>query len=390
MTYKSDCTLPDELLDQIADQGLDALPELIRTIINAAMQIERQNHLGVSPYERSPERRDHANGYKSKTVATRVGKITFDVPQVREGVFYPQSLEKGLRSERALKLALAEMYVQGVSTRKVAAITERLCGFEVSSTQVSQATALLDEQLEAWRQRLLGRCKYLWLDAHYEKVRQDGQVRDAAVLKAVGLNEEGKRMVLGVSVSLSEQEAHWRTFLQSLVNRGLSGVELVISDAHTGLKQARRAVFGGVPWQRCQFHLQQNAQAYVPRHGMKAEVASDIRAIFNAANQHEAEALLAKMVKQYEKKASRLANWMETNIPEGLTVFAFPSAHRRRIRTANGLERLNREVRRRSRVAVLFPNEASCLRLVTAVLMEISDEWETSRTYLRLDETIDD
>lgn len=389
MTYKTDCTLPDELLEQIAEQGLDVLPELIRTVINAAMQIERQNHLGVGPYERSPARQDHANGYKSKTVATRVGKITFDVPQVRESGFYPQSLEKGLRSERALKLALAEMYVQGVSTRKVAAITEQLCGFEVSSSQVSQATALLDEQLEAWRQRPLGRSKYLWLDAHYEKVRQDGQVRDAAVLKATGLNDEGKRMVLGVSVSLSEQEVHWRTFLQSLVNRGLGGVELVTSDAHSGLKQARRAVFGGVPWQRCQFHLQQNAQAYVPRHSMKAEVAGDIRAIFNAPNQYEAEAMLARMVQKYEKKASRLADWMEANIPEGLTVFAFPPAHRRRIRTANGLERLNREVRRRSRVAVLFPNEASCLRLVTAVLMEISDEWETSRTYLRLNDDID-
>ena len=157
------------------------VPELIRTIINTAMQFERQNHQGAGPYERSPERRDHTNRYKSKTVATRVGKITFDVAQVRESSFYPQSLEKGLRSERTLKPALAEMYVQGVSTRKVAAITEQLCGFEVSSGQVSQATALFDEQLEAWRQRPLGRSKYLWLDAHYEKVRQDGQVGDAAV-----------------------------------------------------------------------------------------------------------------------------------------------------------------------------------------------------------------
>jgi transposase-like protein len=364
---------------------LDVLPELIRTIINTAMQLERQNHLGAGLYERSPERRDYANGYKSKTVATRVGKITFDVPQVRQGDFYPNSLEKGIRSERALKLALAEMYIQGVSTRKVAAITEQLCGFEVSSTQVSKATALLDEQLEAWRRRPLGRSPYLWLDAHYEKVRQDGQVRDAAVLKAVGLNEAGKRQVLGVSVSLGEQEVHWRTFLQSLVARGLSGVELVISDAHPGLKQARRAVFGGVPWQRCQFHLQQNAQAYVPRHSMKAEVAADIRAIFNAANRHDAETLLAQAVVKYSPKASKLANWMEANIPEGFTIFAFPAAHQRRLRTANGLERLNREVRRRSRVAVLFPNEASCLRLVTAIVMEISDEWETGRIYLRLD-----
>lgn len=386
MTYQSDCTLPDELLEQIAEQGLDVLPELIQTLINTAMQLERQKHLGAGLYERSPERRDYANGYKSKTVATRVGKITFDVPQVRQGDFYPNSLEKGIRSERALKLALAEMYIQGVSTRKVAAITEQLCGFEVSSTQVSKATALLDKQLEAWRRRPLGRSPYLWLDAHYEKVRQDGQVRDAAVLKAVGLNEAGKRQVLGVSVSLGEQEVHWRTFLQSLAARGLSGIELVISDAHPGLKQARRAVFGGVPWQRCQFHLQQNAQAYVPRHSLKAEVAADIRAIFNAASRHDAEMLLAQAIAKYSPKASKLANWMETNLPEGFTIFTFPAAHQRRLRTANGLERLNREVRRRSRVAVLFPNEASCLRLVTAIVMEISDEWETGRSYLRLDE----
>ena len=385
MTYESNCNLPEEFLEPILKHGLDALPELIRTLINTAMEIERQQHLGVAPYERNEKRRGYANGYKQKTVATRLGKITFDVPQVRDGGFYPNALEKGIRSERALKLALAEMYVQGVSTRRVAAITEQLCGFEVSSTQVSQAATALDEQLAAWRQRPLGQSRYLWLDAHYEKVRQDGQVRDAAVLKAVGLTEAGKRSVLGVSVALGEHEPHWRAFLQSLVDRGLCGVELVISDAHEGLKAARRAVFGGVPWQRCQFHLQQNAQSYVPQQGMKKEVAADIRAIFNAATKHGAEALLAAMVKKYEKRASRLATWMEANIPEGLTVFDFPMAHRRRIRTANSLERLNREVRRRSRVAVLFPNVASCLRLVTAVLMEMSEEWETGRTYLRLD-----
>jgi transposase-like protein len=247
MTYEPDCTSPEEFLESILERGLDALPELIRTVINAAMELERQQHLNAAPYERSDKRRGYANGYKQKTVATRLGKITFDVPQVREGGFYPSALEKGIRSERALKLALAEMYVQGVSTRRVAAITEQLCGLEVSSTQVSQAAAALDEQLEAWRTRPLGRSKYLWLDAHYEKVRQDGQVRDAAVLKAVGLTEDGKRMVLGTSVALGEHEAHWRRFLQSLVERGLSGVELVISDAHEGLKAARRAVFGGVP-----------------------------------------------------------------------------------------------------------------------------------------------
>jgi len=385
MTYQTDCTLPEELLEQITQQGLDVLPDIIRTVINTAMQIERQNHLSAAPYERTAERQGHANGYKPKTVVTRAGKITFDVPQVRDGGFYPQSLEKGLRSERALKLALAEMYVQGVSTRKVAAITEKLCGTEISSTQVSRATAELDEQFDAWRERPLGQMRYLYLDARYEKVRRDGQVRNAAVLLAMGVNLEGNREVLGASVSLGEHEVHWRSFLQSLVARGLAGVQLIVSDDHSGLQKARMAVFGGVPWQRCQCHLQRNAQAYVPRRIMKREVAADIRAIFNAASRHDAETLLAQAVKKYSPKASALADWMEMNIPEGLTIFAFPSEHHRRIRTTNSLERLNREIRRRSRVAMLFPNEASCLRLVTAVVMEISDDWQTGRTYIRLD-----
>jgi transposase-like protein len=274
------------------------------------------------------------------------------------------------------------MYVQGVSTRKVAAITEQLCGVSISSAQVSRATAELDTAFAAWRERPLGRCPYVYLDARYEKVRQDGQVRDAAVLIALGVQENGKRQILGVSVSLGEQEVHWRTFLQSLVQRGLSGIELIVSDAHAGLQAARRAVFGGLPWQRCQFHLQQNAQAYVPRQDLKVEVASDIRAIFNAPNRTAADALLAKAVTKYAQTASKLSTWLETNIPEGLTVFAFPQTHQRLIRTTNGLERLNREIRRRTRVVTLFPNETACLRLVTALLMETSDDWESGRAYL--------
>jgi len=223
---------------------------MIRTLINLAMKIERQAHLGAGPYEWTPARQDYANGYKPKTVNTWMGAITFNVPQVRKGDFYPQALEKGIRSERALKLALAEMYVQGVSTRKVAAITRELCGEEVSSTQVSQAAAELDAQLEAWRNRPLGRFRYLYFDAIYLKVRRDGQVRDAGTLIATGVNEEGKREILGVSVALSEQEVHWRTIFQSLTQRGLHGVELIISDAHSGMKQGRKAVFGSVPWQR--------------------------------------------------------------------------------------------------------------------------------------------
>ena len=382
-------TISPEMLETVASQGINAIPEMIRILLNNAMLLERQAYLGAAPYERSNQRRDQANGYKPKTVATRMGEITFDVPQVRHGEFYPNALEKGTRSERALKLALAEMYIQGVSTRKVKEITEQLCGFEVSSTQVSRATAELDTQLKAWRERPLGRYRYVFFDARYEKVRQDGRVQDAAVLLAVGVNHEGKREVLGISIALSEQEVHWRTFFESLVQRGLHGVELIVSDAHSGLKTARKAVFGGIPWQRCQFHLQQNAQAYVPRHDMKADVAADIRAIFNSRNRHEAEALLKKLVLKYEKTASRLADWMERALPEGLTVFNFPANHQKRLRTTNGLERLNREIRRRTRIANIFPNEASCLRLVTALVMETSEDWVTGRTYLKLDPLVD-
>ena len=385
MAYQNDFTLPEEIVEQIAANGMDYLPELIRTMINTAMQIERQRYLKAGLYERSEDRQGHANGYKDKTVRTRVGEITFAVPQVREGGFYPEALEKGLRSERALTLTLAEMYIQGVSTRKVAAILERMCGSGVTSSTVSQATHELDEKLEQWRNSPLEEMVYLYLDARYEKVRQDGHVRDAAVLVAVGVGLSGHRKVLGVSISLGEQEVHWRAFLENLLKRGLRGVKLVISDDHSGLKAARQAVLGGIPWQRCQFHLQQNAQAYVPRKDMQAEVAADIRNIFNAPDHSRAQEYLREAITKYQKTASKLANWMENNIPEGLTVYSFPAAHRRLIRTTNGLERLNREIKRRTRVVSIFPNEAACLRLVSAILMETSDEWEGGKIYLNLE-----
>jgi len=387
MTYRQDFTLPTELIEQVQEQGLDVLPELIRIVINAAMQAERSEHLQAAPYQHSEERRGYANGFKPKTMRTRVGEITFAVPQVREGGFYPQALEKGLRSERALTLALAEMYVQGVSTRKVNAITEQLCGVSITSSAVSQAAKQLDVELEKWRERPLGEHPFLFLDAYYEQVREDGQVRHLAVLVAVGVTPAGKREILGVSVSLSEHEVHWRAFLESLKQRGLGGVQLITSDDHAGLRAARLAVFGGLPWQRCQFHLQQNAQAYVPHKAMQAEVAADIRMIFDAPDRTTAEAYLAKVVSKYQTSASRLAEWIATNIPEGLTVFAFSADFRKLLRTTNGVERLHREVRRRARVVSIFPNSASCLRLVSAVLAEISEEWLTGRTYMSFEGT---
>ena len=290
-----------------------------------------------------------------------------------------------MRSERALKLAVAEMYVQGVSTRKVTEVMQLLCGLEVSSAQVSRATQLLDEELSAWRQRPLGEMPYLVLDARYEKVRHGGSVVSCAVLIAVGINPEGHRTLLGVSVSLSEAEVHWRGFLGSLQDRGLHGVRLVVSDDHAGLKAAREARFAGVAWQRCQFHLQQNASHYVPRVGMRAELATDLRAIFDAPDRAEADRRLQMTVSKYSKSAPKLAAWLADNVPEGLAVFALPAAHRRRLRTSNLLERLNKEIKRRTRVATLFPNEAALLRLVSAVLMEISEEWETEKIYLRME-----
>jgi transposase-like protein len=386
MTYQEHFTLPTELLELLIDEGFDALPELIRVLLNETMKIERQQYLGVDPYERSKKRRGHSNGFKPKTFNNRLSGITFSVPQVREGGFYPTALEKGQRSERALNLAMAEMYVQGVSTRKVTAIVEELCGISVSSSQVSRATTKLDETLESWRNQSIGEIVYLYLDARYEKVRQDGQIRDAAILIASGVDLLGKRRILGVSISMSEAEVHWRKFLQSLVDRGIGGVQLIISDDHAGLGLARRSVFGGIPWQRCQFHLQQNASAHVPRKEMKEEVAGDIRTVFNAPDRPLAEAYLKKIVMKYEKTASKLADWLEKNIPEGLTVFDFPASHRRRIRTNNGLERVNREVNRRTRVVGIFPNEDACLRLISAILMEIDEKWQTGRVYISFKE----
>ena len=384
MTYQSNCTLSKEILEKIAEEGLDSLPELIRVLINEAMRLEREQYLGARHYERSPERQGYANGYKPKMVKTRMGEVQFQIPQVRQGNFYPDALEKGLRSERALTLALAEMYVQGVSTRRVAAITEQLCGTAVSSMQVSRATEKLDEVLDAWRNRPLGEIVYLYLDARYEKVRMDGQIRDAAILIASAVGRDGKRRILGVSVSLSEAEQHWRLFLEGLIERVMHGVELIISDDHSGLRKARQALFTGIPWQRCQFHLQQNASQYVPRKRMQAEVATDIRAIFNAPNRDHAELYLKRIVSKYAGIASQLADWMEAAIPEGLTVFDFPEAHRRRLRTSNMLERVNQEIKRRTRVIRIFPNQSACLRLVSALLMEISEDWETGRIYLNI------
>jgi transposase-like protein len=271
--------------------------------------------------------------------------------------------------------------VQGVSTRKVKAITQQLCGFEVTSSQVSRATAQLDEHFKQWRERPLGEMVYLQFDARYEKVREGGLVLDEALLQAIGIDREGRRHVLGLSVSRSEAEVHWREFFQSLVERGLCGVQLIANDDHSGLEAARKAVFASVAWQRCQFHLQLNASQYVARLEQRKEVGADLRAVFNAPSRDDAERLLAGAVKKYAQSAPRLS-WMEANVHQGLTVMSFPVEHQKRLRTTNLNERVNRELKRRTRVVGIFPNAASLLRLSTAVLMEIDEDWQSSGRYL--------
>lgn len=386
MAHQQECSFLDPVLEVLESNGLDGLASALTVLLNELMKVERARFLNADPYERSSSRRGHANGFKPKTVRTRVGELQLSVPQVRDTVdgelFYPSMLEQGIRSERALKVALAEMYVNGVSTRKVAEITREMCGFDVTSTEVSRAAKALDEELEAWRNRPLDQFDFLILDARYEKVRHGGTVVSTAVLSATGIDPDGRRSILGVSVALSEAEVHWRSFLSSLVKRNLHGVQLVISDDHEGLKAALRAVFPSIPWQRCQVHLQRNAVAYVPRQEMKQGVASTLRNIMQAPTRAEADRLLREAIERYEEDAPRLASWMEKAIPEGLTVLDFPEAWRRKLRTTNAQEWINKEIKRRTRVATLFPNEASLLRLVTAVLIEISQEWEIGRRYL--------
>ena len=375
-----------DALAALLDQGLDGAGEALRILVDEASKIERSHFLNAHPYERSADRLGSANGFKPKTMKTRMGELTFAVPQVREGGFYPSALEKGSRTDQAVNLMMAEMYVQGVSTRKVIEVLQRLIGPEVSisSTQVSRATEQLDTGLVAWRERPLGVTPYILLDARYERIREAGHIVDCAVLVAVGITADGKRRVLGVSVALSEAEVHWRAFLEGLLRRGLTGVKLIVSDDHAGLKAARRATLPSVPWQRCQFHLQQNAQGYISRIDQRELIGRRIRAIFNAPDRVEAERLLKQAVELWRTDAPKLADWAEANLQDGFTVFNFVAGHRVRLRTTNGLERINREIKRRTRVASIFPNADSCLRLVSALLSETDEDWLEGKIYLNM------
>jgi len=374
----------EEITKELIEKGSDGLKPIVELLMNTSMKIEREHFLQARLHERNATRVGHANGYKPKMINTRFGKLHLMIPQVRGLGFYPQSIEKGSRSERALKLAIAEMYLQGVSTRRVQKITEKLCGLEISAMQVSRVTQELDEQLETFRNRALGEIPYLYFDATYLKARHNTAVIDVAVLWAYGITSEGRREILGVSISLSEAPEHWKAFIEELQKRGLKGVKIVISDDHSGLRAAREACFAGIPWQRCQFHLCQNAQAYIPRKIMRQEIHESMKGIFNSKTYEEAKRKKIVAIEHYQKKAPEFARWVEENIDEGLSVYGFPEEHRVRLRTTNGLERSNKELKRRTKVVGVFPNKEAALRLVTARLIEIHEDWLTERLYLNM------
>lgn len=373
-------TATQEIMELLMQTGVsENMAQCVQMLLNEAMKMERTAYLQASPYERNAERIDYANGYKPKTLQTRIGEVELTVPQTRNGGFYPSVIQKGVRSERALLTTIAEMYIQGVSTRKVTKILEELCGCQVSSSQVSRIVQSLDVELEAWRNRPLGHFSYLMVDARYEKVRYGHEIRDCAVLWAIGIRSDGQREILGVDVALSEAEIYWREFFLSLVARKLIGVSYIVSDDHAGLTGALNSVFPGVAWNRCHTHLARNTQDHVSKAANKVPVAQDVRAILHASDLETAQFLLNRFADRWASLEPKLVHWAQINIPQGFQVLALDHVYRRSLRSSNLIERFNREIKRRSRVVRIFPNTDSCLRLVSAILIEFNDDWSTGR-----------
>jgi transposase-like protein len=364
-------------------------PEFLRGLVQGAVQAileaEMAVHLGAGRYERTAGRSGYRNGCKPRTLHTRVGTLELQVPQDREGTFSTEVFGRYQRNEQALVLTLMEMYVQGVSTRKVAAITEQLCGTTFSKSQVSALTGRLDADLAAWRERPLpAGYPYLSVDARYEHVRVDGQVVSQGVLIVAGVRDDGRRELLAVEVADTESEATYEALFRRLKARGLHGVRLVTSDDHAGLRAAIARHFQGAAWQRCQVHFARNAQGRVgAKH--RAQVAEDLRAIFAAPDAAQARATAQRCGERWRPRHPALAAHLEEDLEACLACYAVPAAHRLRVRTTNGLERFNQELKRRTRVVRIFPNRAALLRLVTALAMEQSEEWVSGRRYLDME-----
>ena len=356
---------------------------LVERVIQEVLDAEMTAQLSAAPYERSGERKGYRNGSKPRQLHTRVGTLTLRVPQDRDGTFATQVFARYQRSEKALMLALMEMYVEGVSTRKVRDITEVLCGTTFSKSLLSELAGQLDGELAAWRERPLNETAYPYLtvDARYEYVRQGGQVISQGVLIVTGIRADGRREILAVAVADTESEATYHAVFRDLKQRGLTGVRLVTSDDHAGLKAAITRHFQGASWQRCQVHFTRNLIGMIAA-GRRGELAADLREVFAATTREQALTMAQAVAIRWEPTHSGVALLIEEGIEDCLACLAFPLAHRARIRTTNGLERLHEEIKRRTRVARIFPNSAACLRLVTALCIEQSEEWVSGRCYL--------
>jgi putative transposase len=360
--------------------------ELLRGAVQAALEAEMTELLGVESGQRAEGRQGYRAGYYSRALITRVGKLELRVPRDRDGSFSTQIFERYQRAEKAFVLALAEMYVQGVSTRKVKAITEELCGHTFSASTISNYAKRLDLELELFAHRKLTESyPYIMLDARYEKVRVNGVIVTQAVLIALGINWDGRKEILSVELATRESENSWKQFLERLVDRGLHGVEFVVSDNHSGLKRAVREVFCHAVWQRCYVHFLRNAIDHLPRKA-DDDCLQELRWIYDRRDIHEAQRDLASWLTRWESKYSKLCRWVEENIEETLSFYHLPRAHHKHLKSTNLLERVNEEIKRRTRVVRIFPNQESCLRLIRAVTTEMHENWIEDSRYLNMAE----
>jgi putative transposase len=379
---------PDaQMVQEVLLDDPDFLHRIVERVLQELLEAEMTEHIGAAPHERTDARKGHRNGYKPRTLRTRVGTLNLLVPQDREGTFSTRLFCRYQRNEKALVLALMEMYVEGVSTRKVKEVTEELCGTSFSKSLISSLAGSLDSELEAWRNRRLEAeaHPYLFVDARYEKVRVDGRVVSQGVLIVSGVRTDGFREILAVEVADTESEATYQDLFRSLKSRGLKGVELVVSDDHGGLKAAIARHFQGAAYQRCQVHYARNLLGMVG-HARRKELSEGLRGVFAAPSREVALRLACELAARWRASHPRVAEHLEEHIEECLSCLAFPESHRRRIRTTNGLERLNQEIKRRTRVVRIFPNREACLRLVSALAIEQSEEWLTGRRYLDMRE----
>jgi len=366
----------------------DALKEMLQRLVQAVLEAEMQTFLQAESYERTDKRTGYRNGYKPRMLCTRVGTLELMVPKDREGRFQTELFERYQRSEKALMLCIAQMYIQGVATRKVKKITEALCGLEISKSQVSELTKRLDGEIEAWRNRPLEKeYIYLIVDARYEHIRSGGCVSSKGILIVVGIDKDEYREPLGVWAADSESETSWTDVFNALKKRGLRGVRYVVSDDHKGLRKAVSRCFQGALWQRCQVHFTRNILSYTSRKD-RPYIMSLLREITGAQSLESARKRIAETVELLQRTHPKIADMLDTHGEEILAVYQLPETHRKRMRSTNMLERFNQEIKRRTRVVRIFPNEASCIRLVASLAMETAEEW-MQRKYLTMEETID-